>query len=175
MKTFRIILILFVLFISHTCKIPGGTILLSEDVKFNMEKRAFYFQIRNEPFSADLLKKVIEYEKITTPDVVIFQSQLETGFYTSDVFLNGNNLFGMKYPKLRKTVASGEYQGHAKYEHWIDSVIDYKLWQDWYKSVGYRIEGNQNFEYMVFLRCVQYAEDPYYIHKLVRLSEKDVS
>ncbi len=175
MKLFQIIFLSCVIFFGRNFEIPGGSLFLNEDDKFRMEKYAFYFEIRNKPFSEELLKKVIEYERITTPDVVLFQSFLETGFYTSDIFLNGNNLFGMKYPKLRKTTAIGEYKGHAKYQHWIDSVIDYKLWQDWYKSVGYRIDGNENFEYMVFLRCIQYAEDPYYIHKLVRLSEKDVS
>lgn len=173
--TIKIILISAALFFSRSYNVPGGERVLTKEDIFEAEKYAYYMSIRNEPFNEYYLKMVIWYEKIQTPEVVLLQAQLETGFYTSDIFRNGHNCFGMRYPKLRNTVATGEYQGHAKYNNWIDSVIDYKIWQDWYMSVGYRISDNESAQYMVFLRCVGYAEDPHYIHKLVRLSEKDMS
>jgi flagellum-specific peptidoglycan hydrolase FlgJ len=110
------------------------------------------------------------------PDIVLLQSQLETGHYTSDIFLNGNNLFGMKYPSHRPTVATGSYKEHAKYAHWSDSVIDYTLWQKYYQSRGYRLEGEIDSDfYLVFLKCIPYAEDPRYVTKLVALSHMDVT
>jgi len=108
--------------------------------------------------------------------MVLLQSQLETGYYTSDIFLNGNNCFGMRFPNRRPTVATGTYKEHARYSHWSDSVIDYGLWQNWYLSRGYRIEGsNDDAFYLVFLKCVHYATDPRYVSKLVEMSQKDLT
>jgi len=171
MKASLVILFTIVLFFIHSYDIPGGRLIISEEMKFRIERDFFYHQIKNEPFSEELLKKVIWYERIQYPDIVLLQAQLETGFYTSDIFINGHNCFGMKYPKYRSTVAIGTYQGHAKYGHWIDSVRDYKIWQDWYSSLGYRLYIQEdNAFYLVFLDCIKYAEDPHYIPKLVKLS-----
>ena len=149
---------------------------MTKEREFQMERNFFYYEVRTKPFSVELLKKAMEYERIKYADVVLLQSQLETGFYTSDIFLNGNNLFGMKYPKYRRTIATGTYKGHSQYNHWSDSVIDYAIWQEWYLSLGWRIaqEIDDTF-YLVFLDCVKYAEDPRYIPKLVELSQRDLS
>jgi len=147
-----------------------------EEVIFQAERSLFYFDIKNKEFSEDLLKKCIYFERIKYPEVVLLQAQLETGFYTSDIFLNGHNCFGMKFPQYRQTISIGTYQEHAQYTHWTESIKDYKKWQDWYLNLGYKIntENDNNF-YLVFLRCVRYAEDPKYIHKLVYLSQKDIT
>jgi uncharacterized FlgJ-related protein len=67
---------------------------------------------------------------IKYPDIVFAQGVLESGHFTSDKFRDGNNLFGMKLSKYRKTTAIGEKYGHAAYESWFESVQDYKLWQN---------------------------------------------
>jgi hypothetical protein len=153
-------------------EVPGGRPAMTEESRYQAERSLFYFQVRHEPFREDLLRQCLDIEKIRNPEIVLLQSRLETGFYTSDLFMNGNNLFGMKYPYQRPTVASGTYKGHAKYSHWSDSVIDYAMWQQWYISLGYRIgRGDDNDLYLVFLKCIPYAEDRRYISKLVRLSE----
>lgn len=55
-------------------------------------------------------------------------------------------------------------------------MIDYALWQKWYLSQGYRIEGNDDNDfYLVFLKCIPYAEDKNYIPKLVKLSKGDLA
>ncbi|HPI82881.1 MAG TPA: glucosaminidase domain-containing protein [Candidatus Paceibacterota bacterium] len=170
----RIIFLLLLSLISIIA--PSGYLQNTPERKFQAEKMAYYISIRDLPFSPDLLKKVIQYEGILYPDVVLLQSQLETGFYTSDIFNNGKNLFGMKFPKYRPTVASGTYSGHAQYNHWIDSVIDYKIWQDWYITKGWRISiPADNAFYMVFLDCIKYAEDPHYIPKLINLASRDMT
>jgi len=170
----RILFFLSLIFIPLIA--PSGYLQMSEERLFEAEKMAYYISIRDLPFSPDLLVKVIEYEKILYPDVVLLQSQLETGFYTSDIFNNGRNLFGMKFPKYRPTVAIGTYSGHAQYDHWIQSVRDYKIWQDWYITKGWRISVKEdNSFYMVFLDCIKYAEDPHYIPKLVNLASRDMT
>lgn len=149
---------------------------MTEEMKYQTEKSFFYFQVRSEPFSEDLLKKCLEYEGVLYQDIVILQSRLETGYFTSDIFLNGNNLFGMRYPSRRPTVATGIYKEHAQYAHWSDSVIDYVLWQRYYQSRGYRLEGEiDSGFYLVFLKSIPYAEDPRYVPKLVALSQRDLT
>jgi hypothetical protein len=171
----RSILLCMVFFLG-SYQVPGGSVVITEEMKYQVDRSLFYFQLRYEPFSEDLLKKCLEFEGVKYPDIVLLQSQLETGHYTSDIFLNGNNLFGMKYPSHRPTVATGSYKEHAKYAHWSDSVIDYTLWQKYYQSRGYRLEGGIDSDfYLVFLKCIPYAEDPRYVPKLVALSHMNVT
>lgn len=167
---------LFMLFCLVTFKVPGGKPQISEEMRFQSERAFFYYQIKNIPFSEDLLRRCLDYEGVKYPEIVILQSRLETGNYSSDIFLNGNNLFGMKYPGHRPTVAAGSYKEHARYTHWSDSVMDYALWQEWYLSRGYKIgDGEDNDFYFVFLKSIPYAEDPRYISKLVKMSHGDMT
>lgn len=169
-------ILLGVIFLLNSYLVPGGSLVMTEEMKIHAERSLFYFDIRYQSFSEDLLKKCLEFEGVKYQDIVSLQSQLETGYYTSDIFINANNLFGMRYPKYRPTVAAGIYKEHARYAHWSDSVIDYALWQKWYLSQGYRIEGNDDNDfYLVFLKCIPYAEDKNYIPKLVKLSKGDLA
>lgn len=156
------------------CKnIQSGHIALSTNQMFEAKKMAFYMEVKNKPFSEELLKECMYYEKILHSDIVLIQSQLETGNYTSTIFKDNSNLFGMKYPFVRETSAIGIMYGHAFYNHWTDSVKDYKLFQEWYMSIGYDI-GTNSDHYLVFLKCIRYATDKLYIHKLVGLENTDI-
>ncbi len=170
------IIILFI-FLINSFTVQNSYIPMKEYNLFEIEKVIFYKNIKNKPFSEELLRQCLYYEQVKYPEVVILQAILETGFYKSDIFLNGNNLFGMKYPKYRSTVAIGTYKGHSQYEHWSDSVIDYKIWQEWYLSLGWRIDIQQDYTfYMLFLKEMGYAEDPLYIPKLIKLkANKDIT
>ena len=171
----RSILLCMVFFLG-SYQVPGGSPVMAEEMKYQIEKSLFYFQLRYEPFSEELLKKCLEYEGVLCQDIVILQSRLETGYFTSDIFLNGNNLFGMRYPSRRPTVATGIYKEHAQYAHWSDSVIDYVLWQKYYQSRGYKLEGEiDSGFYLVFLKSIPYAEDPRYVRKLVALAQRDMT
>ena len=76
------------------------------------------------------LKAEINKLGIVYPDIALAQAKWESTHFTSDIFKENNNLFGMKLPAQRKTTAIGKNRGHAKYETWQDSVEDYKIWQD---------------------------------------------
>jgi hypothetical protein len=67
---------------------------------------------------------------IIHPEIAYAQALLETGHFKSAVFIENHNLFGMKLPSQRQTLAIGKNRGHAKYKTWQDSVKDYKMWQD---------------------------------------------
>jgi len=66
--------------------------------------------------------------------MIVAQAGFETGNFTSAIFLENKNLFGMKLPKIRKTTAIGEARGHAVYKSWEDSIKDYWLYS---KALGY--------------------------------------
>jgi len=170
------VLILGVMLLLGSAEVPGGRAMMTEAMRSESDRSYFYYQVRHMPFSEDLLKACLDYEGIKYRDVVLLQSKLETGNYASDIFRNGNNLFGMKYPVQRPTVATGVYKEHAQYAHWSDSVVDYALWQKYYLSRGYRLgsEIDSDF-YLVFLNCIPYAEDPRYVPKLLALSQRDLT
>ncbi len=83
------------------------------------------------PFNMSNLRSEIVKQNIKYPNIVLAQAILESGAqFNSHVFLDNHNLFGMKKPSVRKTLATGENRGHATFNNWIDSVKDYKMFQD---------------------------------------------
>lgn len=57
-------------------------------------------------------------------ELLVAQARHETGNYTSAIFAENHNYFGMKHPRVRKTTSKGVNRGHAKYDSKHDSVID---------------------------------------------------
>lgn len=117
-------------------------------------------------FTPDNLMIVIERSGIRFPDIVFAQAMLETGHFKSRIFVEANNLFGMKLARSRPTTAIGEYSGHAMYEDWVSSVMDYALYQSAYlRKLKTR---DQYYEYL----SQNYAEDPDYVTKLRRYERR---
>lgn len=109
----------------------------------------------------DSVVNLINTLDIHSPKVVLAQAILESGHFKSKVFKENNNLFGMKEPSIRKTLALGTKNGHAYYKNWKDSVIDYYLYQEAYHN----IKEPKDEKYLKRLSR-SYAEDPKYIQKL---------
>ena len=86
------------------------------------------------PFSLENLKAEIIKQGIKYPNIALAQAFWESKHFKSHIFTENNNLFGMKRPRVRKNVATGENFNHATYNNWVDSVRDYKLMQD---ELGY--------------------------------------
>jgi len=141
-----------------TSFIPGPT--LQKVVKVN---KVVYSAVDDLPFSEENLRAVIKKFGIRFPDIVIAQAKLETGHFTSKSFTKHNNLFGMKVPKSRLTVATGESFGHARYDHWTYSVMDYALFQS---TFARKIRTRKG--YMRYLSR-NYAEDESYVQKIGKL------
>jgi hypothetical protein len=154
----RSILILFFGLCTLGLKAPT---YLNVDAEKDVIKALFYLEVYRQPFSPDLLRQALIYENIEYPEIVFRQAELETGNFTSEIFCNANNLFGMKLARVRETTAIGEFNGHARYNNWIDSVKDYRLWQLYYINTGHDIS-----DYLAFLLYVNYATDENYINKL---------
>ena len=64
-----------------------------------------------------------EFIKILTA-----QAMHETGIFTSRLYLEQNNLFGMGHPIIRETTSTGDVRGFANYATLEDSVSDMLLW-----------------------------------------------
>lgn len=171
-------LIIFVLFLTTSASIYLGleqvekNKTLEEEYKYfinQIEKLEGIIEIINESNSFDEtnLRLMLEGFNIKFIDIVIAQSILETGNYTSDIFIETGNLFGMKPAKLRPYAHYGEHRGHADYKgNWKLSVIDYALWQ------AREAKFVKTEEQYYFLLSKTYAEDPEYINKLKNIVNK---
>ena len=100
---------------------------------------------------------------IVYPDIVLAQAKIETGNFTSVIFKENNNLFGMKVAKSRPTTAVGKSRNHAVYQNWLASLADYKLWQD---QMIHRAPTKR--KYLEYLSR-NYAEDKTYVRKIKNL------
>ena len=95
----------------------------------------------------------MEHYGLHHQSVVLAQALLETGYFTSSVCRNKNNLFGL-------TRRDGQYYEFAT---WQESVKGYR------DMIQYRYKGGDYYE---FLRRVPYAEDPNYIYKVKRIESQ---
>ena len=125
--------------------------LAAEKNKFTQEK-----------FAAELERLNVKF-----PHIVMAQSIIETGHWTSKIFRESNNLFGMKEAKTRITTSTGTQFNHALYETWVESIYDYAFWQCRYMG-GINTEE----EYFSYL-SQNYAEDKNYIQVLKNVVEKE--
>jgi flagellum-specific peptidoglycan hydrolase FlgJ len=94
------------------------------------------------------------------------QAKLESGHFKSTIFLENNNMFGMREAKLRANLAKGTNRAHAYYDSWQDCVLDYALY---YSTYLYKIKTEG--EYFEYLRQ-NYAEDPTYVQRLKQIIKK---
>ena len=110
-------------------------------------------------FTLEYFKNYVSSLNLKHPDIVIAQAIHETGYFTSNIFKENNNLFGMKKAYQRPTTCIDVNRGHAVYSNWKNSVIDYALWQSKYGNYS-----NKN-DYFKYLNTC-YAEDKNYIKNL---------
>ena len=110
-------------------------------------------------FTPEKLQRLLTKLNFVHSDIVYAQAVQETGRFTSTIFKENNNLFGMKVANQRCTTNQGVSRGHAKYNTWTDSVIDYAMYQSKYTS---RFTREQYFQYLE----KYYAEDPTYVKRL---------
>lgn len=118
-------------------------------------------------FSEDKLIEKLKELNVKFPHIVLAQSKLETGNFTSKIFKENSNLFGMREAKQRITTAKGTENNHAYYHTWYESVLDFSFHQCKYLS-GINNE-DQYFQYL----SQNYAEDPNYISILKNIIQKN--
>lgn len=116
-------------------------------------------------FSEEELFSLMKRLKIRHIDIVISQAKIETGNFKSKVFIENNNLFGMRFPGNRVTLAKGENLKHAVYDNWQESVIDYAIYQSTY------LRKYSRNEYLKFLE-LNYAENKDYVSLINKISKQ---
>jgi hypothetical protein len=158
------IIIVVLSFLTLAGKCPADH-TLKRKITFMQEKAEFEAEIYYKQFTIELFLKALYFQEIESPGIVYRQAIIETGWFTSELFEKANNIFGIRLARIRKTTATGEYEYHAKYQFWYDSVKDYRLLQQYYDSLGYDLTN-----YYVFLEKMGYATNPNYIKILKDLS-----
>lgn len=117
-----------------------------------LERLYIYFLIH-------FLKYFYGYGKIDT-DLIYAQAYHETGNFKSDIFKEGNNLFGMRKPKIRPNKVSGENRGHGTFKSLFDSVCDYFMRQKYFK-----IPADDSRAFQIKTAQSGYATDESYLVK----------
>lgn len=97
------------------------------------------------------LIREIKRNKLLHGEVVLAQAILETGWFTSNVCLTKNNLFGLTNPRTKT---------YYEFNHWTESVAAY------YSKVQYKYKGGN---YLLWLDKIGYAEAEDYIPALIRV------
>jgi len=131
----------------------------------SQEERLIVIREYNE-FSETKLIEKIKQLNFRYPHIILAQAKLESGHFKSTIFLENNNMFGMREAKLRANLAKGTNRNHAYYDSWQDCVLDYALY---YSTYLYKIKTEG--EYFEYLRQ-NYAEDPTYVQRLKQIIEK---
>lgn len=118
-------------------------------------------------FSQAQLIQMLKDLNVKYPHIVLAQSIIETGHWTSSIYLENHNLFGMKQARRRITTAEGTARNHAYYNHWRESVYDYAFYQCRYLG-----KINSEEEYFQYLGA-SYAEAPDYVTTIKRVIERE--
>lgn len=132
----------------------------------NQETRSIILKESTE-FSPEKLRAYILELNIKFPHIVYAQARLETGNFQSDIFKQNNNLFGMRVATTRPTTNKGEENGHAYFNNWRESVVDYAFFQ-----AAYLNKITNEDEYFQYLKA-NYAEDTTYVTRLKEIMKEN--
>jgi len=134
-----------------------------------IEQEAKVIVAKQYEFSVEKLIKLLKDLNFPFPHIVLAQAMHETNFFTSSVYLENHNLFGMKMATVRITTSKAINRDHAVYNTWIDSVYDRALY-----SATYLSNVKTEDDYYDFL-SQYYAEDKEYVNKLKQIiKDKDL-
>lgn len=134
----------------------SGKFIYNKPVK-NITKEQIVQEIT---FEDSVYNYILELN-IQHPEVVLRQARIESGNFKSRVFLENNNMFGMKIPNRRPNMVSGSNRGYAVYNSWQESIIDYAL---------YQVYSGKNLSKEDYINMLNnnYAEDAEYLNKLIK-------
>ena len=118
-------------------------------------------------FSEEKLISLINELNTKFPHIVLAQAKVESGNYTSKIFRENHNLFGMKEARVRIHTAQGTQFNHAYYNIWRESVYDYAFYQCRYLS-----NINTEDEYLSYLGQ-SYAEATNYVSILKTMIKRE--
>jgi flagellum-specific peptidoglycan hydrolase FlgJ len=117
-------------------------------------------------FTEEKFINKIKQLNLNYPHIVYAQAMLESGNFTSKIFKENNNMFGMKQARVRINLAKSTQYNHAYFETWEDCLLDFAFHRATYFS---KLKTEQ--DYYNYLGKY-YAEDPSYVSKLKSMVNK---
>ena len=156
----------FISFCTITLVLSLITIPIGTYITIKLFGEVVDYTFKNDSFSEDKLISYIKELRIKYPHIVLAQAKIESGNYSSFIFKNNNNLFGMRHPKVRMTTSKGSKFKYAKYSSWRESLLDYAL----YSATQIKNVSSEK-EYYNFLGKV-YAEDSSYTLIIKKTADK---
>jgi len=117
-------------------------------------------------FTEEKFVEEIKRLNFNFPHIVYAQSYVETGAWTSRIYRENNNLFGMKEAMVRAHLAVGTRHKHAYYNNWKESIYDYALYYSEYLS-----DIRDEDQYIDYVNQ-RYAEHPEYDKMLYSILPK---
>jgi hypothetical protein len=139
---------------------------LTEIDKKITEREILIITAKNNEFSEEKLMDKIRELKFPFPHIVYAQAYLETNKFSSSVFKENNNCFGMRISSQRLSTAKGIQNTYAVYTNWQESLLDYAFYYSYYLS---KLQTEE--EYYNYLQQ-NYAEDVNYVAKLQFIVQK---
>jgi len=100
--------------------------------KYERELILVNSEIQKNKFNRELFVSELKRLNVKYPHIVMAQSIVETGNFSSRIFNKNNNLFGMKKSKYRVSTSLGSRFGHSYYINWKESLYDYIFYQNLY-------------------------------------------
>jgi len=131
------------------------------------ERQVLIIMAQQNQFTEGKLVDHIKEMNFQFPYIVYAQALLETNNFHSRIFVENNNLFGMKEATQRVTLSKGSQNNHAYYKNWSDSVYDYGFYCATYLS-----KLKTEDDYYNYL-SQSYAEDGEYVIKLKNIIDRE--
>lgn len=163
----------FILGMLSAVFIAGVILSLSGDFgadehEFSNEEMVMLYHknIGVEELSIPALVREIKQSGVMFPEIVMAQAVKESAHFSSPIFIEGNNMFGMKLATRRPTTRCGEVRGYSAYSSWKESVRDYALYQ-----AAYLKDILKKDAYLAYLGK-RYASDKNYVKSIIQISKK---
>ena len=161
---FSLLISLLSIFLFKLLFIPSISLKEVPSLKSKYEKVCIA-EVQNN-FTEEKFINKIKQLNLNYPHIVYAQAMLESGNFTSKIFKENNNMFGMKQARVRINLAKSTQYNHAYFETWEDCLLDFAFHRATYFS---KLKTEQ--DYYNYLGKY-YAEDPSYIGKLKSMVNK---
>ena len=141
------------------------TILQVPTIKYISEEQKAIVLMEQDEFTPQRLKAYILQLNIKYPYIVLAQAEIESGHFTSKLFKENHNIFGMRLANQRPTTALGTENDFAYYHCWKESVEDYAMY-----SAAYLSNIHTEEQYLQYLKQTYDKQDTNYvsaIHKII--------
>jgi flagellum-specific peptidoglycan hydrolase FlgJ len=145
----------------------GFSVKVSSKIETIPESEVKLIVLKEQQFTKEKLVESIKSLNFKFPHIVYAQAIHETNNFKSNIFIENNNLFGMKEAVVRINTAKGTQYDHAFYDNWKESLYDYALYSSRYLS-----SITSEAEYLQYLNT-NYAADVEYVSKLNDIIQRE--